>query len=125
MPRLDRSVRLRDSDIAAGNSYADPEVLALLRQTKAPAREVPRARQIFVNRNLRMERIELIGFDMDYTLALYHLRHLEDLAFQMTLDRLVRHMGYPEEIAGLRYDPEFVIRGLVVDKLTGNIFKMD
>ena len=86
---------------------------------------MPFARQIFVNRNLRMDKIDLVGFDMDYTLAIYHLRHLEDLAFQMTLARMIAHLGYPEELRQLRYDPEFVIRGIVVDKATGNIFKMD
>ena len=123
--RHDRTARLREADEPNGTSYADPDVLALLARPRAPAREVPRAREIFVNRNLRMDRIELVGFDMDYTLAMYHLRRLEELAFGMTLERLVRHAGYPEKIAGLRYDPEFVIRGLVVDKLAGNIFKMD
>jgi HAD superfamily 5'-nucleotidase-like hydrolase len=34
-------------------------------------------------------------------------------------------MGYPADLGELRYDPDFVIRGLVVDKLHGNIFKMD
>ncbi|HET7752657.1 MAG TPA: HAD-IG family 5'-nucleotidase, partial [Anaeromyxobacteraceae bacterium] len=48
-----------------------------------------------------------------------------ELAFEMTLERLVRFAGYPESIRALRYDPEFVIRGLVVDKVAGNIFKMD
>jgi 5'-nucleotidase len=125
MPRLDRSARLRESVIPSGTSWADPDVLALLSRPRAPIREVPRARQIFVNRNLRMDRIDVVGFDMDYTLAIYHLRQLEELAFEMTLARLVRYKGYPEAISGLRYDPEFVIRGLVVDKASGNIFKMD
>jgi 5'-nucleotidase len=123
--RHEPTARLRDIEEPPGTSYADPEVQALLARPRLPLREVPRARQIFVNRNLRMDRIELVGFDMDYTLAIYHLRHLEELAFEMTLDRLVRYCGYPEKIATLRYDPEFVIRGLVVDKVAGNIFKMD
>ena len=66
-----------------------------------------------------------VGFDMDYTLAMYHLVRLETLAFRMTLERMIQARGYPPEIGALRYDPEFVIRGLVVDKLHGNIFKMD
>ena len=125
MPRLDRSARLREPATPGGTSWADPEVLDLLARPHPPSREIPRARQIFVNRNLRMDRVDVVGFDMDYTLAIYHLRQLEELAFEMTLARLVRHMGYPEAIAELHYDPEFVIRGLVVDKLAGNIFKMD
>ena len=108
-----------------GQAYLGPEVTALLEGPGEVRREVPAARQIFVNRNLRMDKVELIGFDMDYTLAIYHLRELEELAFRMTAARMVEHLGYPEELRALRYDPEFVIRGLVVDKVTGNIFKMD
>jgi HAD superfamily 5'-nucleotidase-like hydrolase len=43
----------------------------------------------------------------------------------MTLARMVEALGYPPELAALRYDPDFVIRGLVLDKLLGYIFKMD
>jgi 5'-nucleotidase len=108
-----------------GQSYAEPDVAALLERHRGPHREVPFARQIFVNRNLRLDKIELVGFDMDYTLAMYHLRQLEELAFRMTAGRMVEHLGYPEVLRELHYDPEFVIRGLVVDKQAGNIFKMD
>jgi len=106
-------------------AYEAPEVRALLDAPHAPHREVPRARQIFVNRNLRMDKIDLVGFDMDYTLAIYHLRQMEQLSFDMTLARMIEHLGYPDDLARLAYDTEFVIRGLVVDKETGNIFKMD
>jgi HAD superfamily 5'-nucleotidase-like hydrolase len=109
----------------AGRAYADPVVTALLEGHRLQHRDVPFARQIFVNRNLRMDKIDLVGFDMDYTLAMYHLRQLEDLAYRMTAARMVEHLGYAEAIRGLSYQPEFVIRGLVVDKQTGNIFKMD
>ncbi len=88
-------------------------------------REVPRGRELFVNRNLRMDKIEAVGFDMDYTLAVYHLEQMETLAFQMTLARMTSGLGYAPAIGALHYDPEFVIRGLVVDKQHGNIFKMD
>ncbi len=108
-----------------GRSYDDPELLSLLSRPHAGQRDVPRARQIFVNRNLRMDKIEVVGFDMDYTLAIYQLRHLEELAFGLTLARMVSQLGYPPAVGALRYDPDFVIRGLVMDKLTGNIFKMD
>ena len=124
MRRLDRKLG-RGPEAPAGNSYAEPGVTALLERPRVPHREVPFARQIFVNRNLRMDKIDLVGFDMDYTLAIYHLRQLEELAFRMTAARMVEHLGYAEVLRELHYDPEFVIRGLVVDKQTGNIFKMD
>src|SRR2546426_4063764 len=82
-------------------------------------------RRIFVNRNLKMLNIRMIGFDMDYTLAGYHKLHLEKLAFDSTLDKLLAEKHYPESIRQLRYDPELVIRGLVIDKRLGNILKID
>jgi 5'-nucleotidase len=104
----------------------DPgQVESLLAGPEAAGRDVPPERQVFVNRNLRMDLIEAVGFDMDYTLAIYQLRELEELAFDLTVDRLVRHAGYPEVLRQARYDPAFVIRGLVVDKQQGNLFKMD
>jgi 5'-nucleotidase len=106
-------------------SYDGPEIQGLLAAPHPGLLEVPRGRQVFVNRNLRMDRIDLVGFDMDYTLAVYHLQRLETLAFGMTLERMIRFMGYPAALGELQYDPEFVIRGLVMDKLNGNIFKMD
>src|SRR5512138_786146 len=120
-----------DSDTLAGGgaasapAYDAPAVRSLLAAPHAAHREVPHTREIFVNRNLRMDRVEAVGFDMDYTLAMYHLVRLETLAFRMTLERMISDRGYPASIRSLRYDPEFVIRGLVVDKLHGNIFKMD
>src|SRR5450755_86010 len=79
-------------------------------------REIPRPRQIFVNRNTRMSEIEVVGFDMDYTLGTYRLRRIEELSFAMTLERLITLAGYPAELANLTYDHHFVMRGLVVDK---------
>lgn len=80
--------------------------------------------QVFVNRNLRMDQIRAIGFDMDYTLARYRRERIEDLAYRLTIDKLVER-GYPEGIRALPYDARFVIRGLTVDKQLGNILKLD
>jgi HAD superfamily 5'-nucleotidase-like hydrolase len=99
----------------------DAEVERLLASHRP---EVERARQIFVNRNLRMDGIELVGFDMDYTLAIYHMRRIEELSFRMTVQRLIAR-GYPQALAQVDYDHTFVIRGLCIDKQLGNIFKMD
>ncbi len=89
------------------------------------AREIQRPRQVFVNRNLRFDKVELVGFDMDYTLAVYHKRRSEELAYEMTLARLIRDRGYPADIGSIRYDPSFVVRGLIIDKEQGNIIKAD
>jgi len=101
------------------------EALGRLLTAHRERQEAPRARDVFVNRNLRMGSVELIGFDMDYTLAIYHMRRMEQLSFDMTLAQLVGRYGYPPVIGHLLYDHHFVMRGLAVDKQTGNILKMD
>jgi 5'-nucleotidase len=87
-------------------------------------RPPPRPERVYVNRNLRMDSIRAIGFDMDYTLARYVRQRLEELAHRLTLKKLVAR-GYPDDIAKFTYDPAFVIRGLTVDKQLGNILKLD
>lgn len=103
----------------------DPELQRLLTSPEHQGLELAHSRQIYTNRSLKMEEIALCGFDMDYTLAVYSMRQIEELAFHMTLERLVQNRGYPASLTALKYDHEFVIRGLVVDKDFGNIFKMD
>jgi len=72
-----------------------------------------------------MRGIEWIGFDMDYTLALYHQEAIDRLSHEKTLERLVSHRNYPEEVLEIEPRPDFAIRGLVLDKSKGTIFKMD
>jgi len=103
----------------------DPEIRRLLASPEHQGLELSHSRQIYANRSMQMDQTALVGFDMDYTLAVYSLRQIEELAFRMTLDRLVSDRGYPAYLRHLSYDHEFVIRGLVVDKAYGNIFKMD
>jgi HAD superfamily 5'-nucleotidase-like hydrolase len=102
----------------------DPQLGALLGETTTEI-DVARKNRVFCNRNLRMDTIEMIGFDMDYTLALYHQDRLEQLSMELTLQKLVDKHGYPRDILDLAYDPGWAIRGLVVDKKYGNVFKMD
>jgi len=94
-------------DLYAGESHIEP------------------ARRVFVNRNLKMRSVQAIGFDMDYTIAVYDKYVLEKLAFDATRDKLISEKHYPEAIRTLEYDPELVIRGLVVDKRLGNVLKID
>jgi len=82
-------------------------------------------RRVYANRNLDMAGVEVIGFDMDYTLAQYHQHAMDELSIRVTIDKLISHRGYPEEIRDARLDQSFIIRGLVIDKETGNIFKTD
>jgi HAD superfamily 5'-nucleotidase-like hydrolase len=102
----------------------DPAIGALLGETTTEI-DVARKNRVFCNRNLRMDSIEMIGFDMDYTLALYHQDKLEQLSIELTLNKLIAKHGYPEELRNLVYDPRWAIRGLMVDRQLGNVFKMD
>ncbi len=88
-------------------------------------RFIPKPERVFVNRNLRFSQILAIGFDLDHTLAHYDPLPIEKLAFELTKRKLVEKKGYPPEVLRFRYDPDFVVRGLVVDRLLGNCVKMD
>jgi HAD superfamily 5'-nucleotidase-like hydrolase len=88
-------------------------------------RYIPKPDRVFVNRNLRFSQIAAVGFDLDHTLAHYDALPNEKLAFELTKQKLVEKKGYPAEVLRFRYDPEFVVRGLVVDKDQGNVLKMD
>ncbi|MBU1699984.1 MAG: HAD-IG family 5'-nucleotidase [Candidatus Eisenbacteria bacterium] len=81
--------------------------------------------RIYVNRSLRMDSIAAVGFDMDHTLAIYKSKPFETLAFEKAQQKLMVKWGYPKSVEDLKYDKDFVIRGLVVDKRLGNILKMD
>ena len=108
-----------------GLAPAHLELLAKLGDAVPRSLDIPSQRRIFVNRSLPMADIELIGFDMDYTLALYNQPNLERLSIECTLRKLVDNHGYPEEIRSLSYEQQFAVRGLVVDRTYGNVLKMD
>ncbi len=85
---------------------------------------LPRARRVYVNRSLRMEHIDWVGFDMDYTLAIYRQAEIDRLSIDATVKKLVAR-GYPPLLEEAAYDTRFAIRGLVIDKRHGNVLKMD
>ena len=72
----------------------------------------PTARRIFANRTLNLRSIAAIGYDMDYTLVHYRVEAWEERAYRRLKD-ILAEAGWP--VAGLRFEPESVIRGLVVD----------
>ena len=86
---------------------------------------IPRTRRVFVNRNLKMAGIDWVGFDMDYTLAIYRQAEMDRLSIQATVDKLTRR-GYAEDLLrSVDYKVDFPIRGLLIDKRYGHILKMD
>ena len=86
---------------------------------------IPPEQRIYVNRNLRLESINAVGFDLDHTLAHYNQLAVGELAFSATKQKLIAKKNYPKEILSIPYDPDFLIRGLIVDLERGNLLKMD
>lgn len=85
---------------------------------------IPRADRVFANRNLHMAEIEWVGFDMDYTLAIYRQAAMDALSVELTIERLIGR-GYPARLRTLSFDTNFPIRGLLIDKKQGNVLKLD
>lgn len=85
---------------------------------------IPRKDRVFANRNLHLAEIDWVGFDMDYTLAIYEQHAMDTLSVRLTVERLIKR-GYPERLKNLAFDTNFPIRGLLVDKDQGNILKLD
>ncbi|MDP9151327.1 MAG: HAD-IG family 5'-nucleotidase [Myxococcota bacterium] len=85
---------------------------------------IPRQRRIYCNRNLRMSGIAWVGFDMDYTLAIYKQKEMDELSIRATIEKLVAR-GYPEFVRSIPYQTAFPVRGLLIDKRFGHILKMN
>jgi 5'-nucleotidase len=85
---------------------------------------LPVERRIYTNRSLKMDQIEWVGFDMDYTLAIYRQAEIDRLSIEATVKKLVDR-GYPPELAEAKYDESFPLRGILIDKQEGNLLKMD
>lgn len=108
-PRISLEVSLRHSYLGAMPfSFSDPMV------------EPPRERALFCNRTLNMRAIKSIGYDMDYTLVHYQIEEWESRAYEHLRQRLLA-LGLP--VGELRFDPNGIIRGLVVDRELGNVVK--
>ncbi len=85
---------------------------------------IPRPNRVFCNRNLKMSGISWVGFDMDYTLAIYDQPAMDDLSIRATIDKLIGR-GYPEFIKAVPVSTQFPVRGLLIDKRFGHVLKMD
>jgi HAD superfamily 5'-nucleotidase-like hydrolase len=82
-------------------------------------------RRIYCNRDLNLAGIQWVGFDMDYTLAIYRRKPFDELTWELTAKRLIQDFGYPKALLDEPYDGEFAIRGLVIDKELGHVLKMN
>ncbi len=85
---------------------------------------IPRQNRVFCNRNLKLSNVHWVGFDMDYTLAIYDQRAMDELSISATMEKLVKR-GYPEIVKTVKHPIDFPVRGLLIDKKHGHILKMD
>jgi 5'-nucleotidase len=88
------------------------------------AKAIPQVRRMFCNRNLRMTGIAWVGFDMDYTLAIYNQPEMDRLSIVATQKKLVAR-GYPAFVSEVPVSIDFPVRGLLIDKRFGHVLKMD
>ncbi len=80
--------------------------------------------RIFCNRTLRLDQIEVVGFDMDYTLAIYRQEEMDRQSIEATIPKLLAR-GYPDALARMECRFDYPIRGLLIDRKLGNVLKMD
>ncbi|MCE5336376.1 MAG: HAD-IG family 5'-nucleotidase [Desulfobacteraceae bacterium] len=78
-----------------------------------------RSHGIFCNRTLNLNAIRAIGYDMDYTLVHYRMQAWEERAYAYIRERLA--LRWP--VNHLVFDPDLVMRGLVIDTQLGNVVK--
>ena len=116
-----RPIDGRDSSHAGNDETAMRQLLERTSAGADPAFE----RRVFTNRTLRMENIEVICFDLDWTLAAYDRELLQRLIFDTALVRLVDRYDYPADIRAAEFRPDFAHRGLLIDKAAGTVAKMD
>eukprot|EP00256_Glycine_max_P057517 XP_014625379.1 5'-nucleotidase domain-containing protein DDB_G0275467 isoform X2 [Glycine max] len=114
----------------------DEEIFALRRKFEAAKqsflsipdalREMPKMnpKGIYVNKNVRLDQLQVYGFDYDYTLAHYS-SDLQTLIYDLAKEYLVNELRYPEVCTSFKYDPTFPIRGLYYDKSKGCLMKLD
>lgn len=83
----------------------------------------PTKSRVFVNNYVNLADVNVVGFDLDYTLVPYTVE-LQSLIFTMARDILVSAFGYPKDLKACFFDPDFAIRGLVVDARYGVLVKL-
>lgn len=88
-----------------------------------PSPNPPNKSRIFSNNYLNMGNVEVVGFDLDYTLIPYTVE-LQSLIFSMAREILVHQYHYPKELNLCFFDPQFAVRGLSVDSQNGVLAKL-
>lgn len=126
---LDEANRIeyQDADSQSFSSLADGLGLNISSEITTRAiipHHLTSSSDLFTNRELNMDTIDAIGFDMDWTLAQYN-RDFDLLAYNGAKDKLHNWLGYPQDVLTLEYDQEMCRRGCMIDKKRGNVIKLD
>jgi len=79
-------------------------------------------RSVFCSRTLNMRSLRCIGYDMDYTLIHYKVVEWEGRAYYYAKQNLMQ-VGFP--VDDVKFNPDLVCRGLIIDKALGNMVKVD
>uniref|UniRef100_A0A6Q2Z815 5'-nucleotidase domain containing 2 n=1 Tax=Esox lucius TaxID=8010 RepID=A0A6Q2Z815_ESOLU len=79
---------------------------------------------IYANNEVDLDKVDIYGFDYDYTLALYSSA-LDRMIYDKAREFLVKHYKYPEGISKYDYIPSFAARGLHYDIQKGLLMKID
>jgi HAD superfamily 5'-nucleotidase-like hydrolase len=83
----------------------------------------PNKARVFANNYLNLGSVDVVGFDLDYTLVPYTVE-LQNLIFSMAREILVEAYRYPKELNTCFFDPAFAVRGLSVDAQNGVLVKL-
>ncbi|XVE63461.1 hypothetical protein DITRI_Ditri07aG0022500 [Diplodiscus trichospermus] len=120
----------------ANNSVVDDDIDTIRREFDAAKRnflKIPEALKampkmnpegIYVNKGIRLDLIQVYGFDYDFTLAHYSA-NLQSLIYDLAKEHMVNEFKYPDVCMSFKYEPSFPIRGLYYDKQNGCLLKLD
>ena len=91
LPRCSLGQRVQSSSVLMATMATDT---TKLQHTKPLKNIIDGDTEVFCNREINMQQIRAVGFDMDYTLAQYNL-DFELLAYEGAKVKLVENLGYP------------------------------
>ncbi len=80
--------------------------------------------RVYCNRSLRLDHIDVVGFDMDYTLARYRQEEMDRQTIAAAIPKMLER-GWPKSFREMPIALDYAIRGLMIDGRLGNILKMD
>ena len=108
----------------SSTTYDKTSLTNELPYTSIDAKQTPkRESRVFCSRDLKLEDIKVIGYDMDYTIVHYKWREWEALAYA-SAKACLEYLGFP--VADLDFDdPDLACRGWVIDTERGNFLKID